>query len=43
MRLALRPLGVFAFLLPRHFVDPSGRFHETAALWEGDFTARRGR
>ena len=38
MRLALRPLGVFAFLLPRHYVDPSGRFHETAALWEGDLT-----
>ncbi len=35
LRLALRPLGVLAFLLPRHFVDPSGRFHETAALWEG--------
>jgi hypothetical protein len=39
MHLALRPFGVFAFVLPRHFVDPSGRFHETAALWEGDFTA----
>lgn len=38
MRLALRPLGVFAFVLPRHFIDPSGRFHETAALWEGDLT-----
>lgn len=38
VRLALRPLGVFAFVLPRHFVDPSGRFHETAALWEGDLT-----
>ena len=38
MRLALRPLGVFAFLLPRHYVDPSGRFHEIAALWEGDLT-----
>ena len=38
MRLALRPLGVFALLLPRHFVDPGGRFNEIAALWEGDFT-----
>jgi Bacterial membrane protein YfhO len=38
MRLALRPLGVFAFLLPRHYVDPSGRFHEIAALWEGDLS-----
>ena len=36
IRLALHPLGIFAFLLPRHFVDPGGRFHETAALWEGD-------
>jgi hypothetical protein len=38
MRLALRPLGIFAFLLPRHYVDPSGRFHEIAALWEGNLT-----
>lgn len=38
MRLALRPLGVLAFLLPRHYVDASGAFHETAALWEGSFT-----
>lgn len=38
MRLALRPLGVFAFLLPRRYVDPTGAFHETAALWEGDFS-----
>jgi hypothetical protein len=38
MRLSLRPLGVFAFLLPRHYVDASGAFHETAALWEGDFS-----
>ena len=38
MRLALRPLGVFAFLLPRHYLDASGAFHETAALWEGDLT-----
>ena len=38
MRLALHPLGVFAFLLPRHFVEPGGRFHETAALWEGALT-----
>jgi hypothetical protein len=37
MRLALRPLGVFAFLVPRHYVDAAGGFHETAALWEGDF------
>jgi hypothetical protein len=36
MRLALRPLGILAFLVPRHFVDPGGNFHETAALWEGD-------
>lgn len=38
LRLALRPLGVFALLLPRHYIDPSGRFHEVAALWEGDFS-----
>lgn len=36
LRLALQPLGVFAFLLPRHYLDPSGAFHETAGLWEGD-------
>lgn len=39
MRLALEPLGVLAVLVPRHFVDPSGSFHETAALWEGALTA----
>ncbi|MFN8645038.1 MAG: hypothetical protein U0802_26445, partial [Candidatus Binatia bacterium] len=38
MRLALRPLGVLAFFLPRHYVDASGAFHETAALWEGRFS-----
>jgi len=38
VRLALRPLGVFAFLLPRHYLDPSGRFHETAALWESELS-----
>ena len=38
MRLSLRPLGVLAFLLPRHYVDASGAFHETAALWEGSFS-----
>jgi hypothetical protein len=38
MRLSLRPLGVFAFLLPRHYVDVGGAFHETAGLWEGDFS-----
>ena len=38
MRLSLRPLGVFAFLVPRHYVDAGGAFHETAALWEGDFS-----
>lgn len=38
MRLALRPLGVLAFLLPRRYVDPSGSFHETAALWDGDYS-----
>lgn len=38
MRLALRPLGLFAFLVPRHYVDAAGAFHETAALWEGDFS-----
>jgi len=32
---SLSPLGVLTFLLPRHFVDASGRFHETAGLWEG--------
>jgi hypothetical protein len=37
MRLALRPLGVFAVLLPRRYLDPSGGFHETAGLWESDF------
>jgi hypothetical protein len=34
--------GVFAFLLPRHYVDASGAFHETAALWER-LPTRRGR
>jgi hypothetical protein len=38
MRLSLRPLGVLAFLLPRRYVDQSGAFHETAALWEGSFS-----
>ena len=36
-RLALRPLGAFAFLLPRHYLDPTGGFHETAGLWEDAF------
>ncbi|MBI3388875.1 MAG: YfhO family protein [Deltaproteobacteria bacterium] len=34
---SLHPLGVLAFALPRHYVDAGGQFHETAALWEGDF------
>lgn len=38
LRLALSPLGIFAFLLPRRYVDPGGRFHEVAALWEGDLS-----
>lgn len=38
MRLALHPRGVFAFLVPRHYVDAGGNFHETAALWEGDLS-----
>lgn len=36
VRYSLRPLGLFAFLVPRRFTDAGGRFHETAALWEGD-------
>jgi len=35
---SLRPLGLLAFLLPRHYVDASGAFHETAALWEGNLS-----
>lgn len=35
---SLRPLGLLAFLLPRHFVDAGGAFHETAALWEGNLS-----
>ncbi|MFI5396956.1 MAG: hypothetical protein ACHQ9S_15575 [Candidatus Binatia bacterium] len=35
---SLFPLGVLAFLIPRHYIDAGGRFHETAALWEGTFT-----
>ncbi|MEO8605252.1 MAG: hypothetical protein ABI629_21970 [bacterium] len=36
VRLSLAPLGSFAFLLPRHYVDAGGAFHETAALWEAE-------
>jgi hypothetical protein len=36
VRLSLAPFGTLAFLIPRHYVDPSGAFHETAALWEGE-------
>jgi hypothetical protein len=36
IRYSLRPLAVLAFVIPRHYVDPAGRFHETAALWEGN-------
>ena len=39
IRLSLHPLGALAFLLPRHYVDPAGQFHETAALWEGDLAS----
>ena len=38
VRLSLAPLGSLAFLLPRHYLDAGGAFHETAALWEADFT-----
>ena len=38
VRLSLAPLGTLAFLLPRHYVDPAGAFHETAALWEAQLS-----
>ncbi|MDX2170945.1 MAG: YfhO family protein [Deltaproteobacteria bacterium] len=36
VRLSLAPFGTLAFLVPRHYIDPTGAFHETAALWEGE-------
>ncbi|MGH3055326.1 MAG: hypothetical protein ACRDL7_10160, partial [Gaiellaceae bacterium] len=35
---SLQPLGLLAFVIPRRYVDATGQFDETAALWPGGVT-----